>query len=50
MPDIILILSLLDCWLFDDFALVLGLWSKKDKNNRVKFNFLEKSNFLPLLC
>ena len=36
MPDFVLILSSLYCWLFDDSALVLGCVSEKDKNNSVK--------------
>ena len=31
-----LTLSSLYCWLFNDSALVLGVASEKDKNNRVK--------------
>ena len=36
MSDFVLILSLLYCWLFNDFALVLSVASEKDKNNSVK--------------
>ena len=36
MSDFVLILSLLFCWLFDDFALVLGHASEKYKNNSVQ--------------
>ena len=36
LPDSVLILSLLYCWLFDDSAFVLGRGSEKDKNISVQ--------------
>ena len=36
MSKFVLILSLLNCWLFNDSPLVLGVASEKDKNNIVK--------------
>ena len=51
MPDSVLILSSLYCLLFDDFALVLGCGSEKDKHNSVKLvsgevNLFKKIIFL----
>ena len=45
MPDFVLILSLLYCWLFDDSVLVLGYWCEKDKNNSVKLGSWEGKLF-----
>ena len=51
MYELVLILFLLYCWLFDDSALVLGPAVKKTKTtasnkSQGKFNFSEKFNFL----
>ena len=48
MSAFVLILSLLYCWLFDDSALVFGVASEKDKNNRAKFVPWEVKLFIKL--
>ena len=48
MPDFMLILSLLYCWLFGVSALVLGRGSKKEEKNRASSWFQEKINFFLL--
>ena len=50
MPDFVMILSLLYCWLFDDSALVLGRGSKKDKIYSVKLGSWEVKLFCKIKC
>ena len=50
MSDLVLILSLLYCWIFGGSALVLGRASEKKKTRasswfQVKVNFFENLNF-----